>query len=104
MREVIERMLVTEEEARKIISASLREADTLMAASRAKTTETEEKARREVQEESARLVSEAEREAKESHDAALERARAEAKEMTVTGARREETVKLVMKAVLGGEE
>lgn len=103
MREVIVQMLATEEEARRIVSDASKEADALMATSRAKAVEVEEKVRRELQEESAKLVAQAEREAKAVHDAVVAKAAAEAKKMSASEEQINQAVKLAMREVLGEE-
>ena len=101
MREVIEQMLVTEEEARRIVSEATREGDSVIAAARAKAVQMEESARREAQEEGARLVSEAEGEARATHDKVLARVRAEAKALKATAETMEAGVELVMRELRG---
>ena len=101
MKEVIEKMLATEGEAKALVSEGLKEAELITAAGRLKAVEMEEKGRREAQEEAARVVSEAEREAREIHDREIAKARGAAKEMKATGKAAEEAIAMVMKEVLG---
>ena len=103
MKEAIEQMLATEEEAKRIVAEASQEAESLLAASRAKAVETQEKTRHTVQEESARLVSEAERDAKAIHDRKLADARAEAKAMQASPEKTEAAVQRVMRELLGGQ-
>lgn len=103
MKEAIERMLATEEEAKRIVAEAAQEAESLLSTSRAKAVETQEKTRRAVQEASARLVSEAERDSKAIHDKKLAEARAEAKSMRASPEKTEAAVQLVMRELLDGQ-
>ena len=103
MKEVIERMLATEEDARKILSDAEREADRVMAASREKAAHIEQTARRQAQEEASRLVAEGERETRQQHDQQITQAHTDAEKLAESATSRDKAVDLVVRAILGDE-
>ena len=103
MKEVIERMLATEEEARKILSDAEREADRIMAASRGNAAHIEETARRQAQEEASRLVAQGEKETRQQHAQQLAQAHLDAEKSAESATSRDEAVDLVVHALLGDD-
>ena len=101
MKEAIDRMLATEEEARGIVADAEHQADRIMAASREKATRLEETTRHSAQEEATRLLTDAEHQARHEHDEQLTEARAKTSAMADTVASRDEAVELVIRALLG---
>ena len=102
MREVIEKIIATENEAKAIVDAAAAEADRLLAAAKERAGEVVEQARLEARREGARIVAEAARAAEEEKRLLLREAASRIESgIGIDGPTRERAVQAVVRCVCG---